>query len=44
MTEESRPMTGSADMEGQGIVLEEATKTDPVPLHPGAQKGIDSLR
>jgi uncharacterized protein len=28
----------------KGILLEEATKTDPVPLHPGAQKAIDSLR
>jgi TRAP transporter TAXI family solute receptor len=28
----------------KGILLEEATKTDPVPLHPGAKKAIDSLR
>src|SRR4051794_37697636 len=42
MTEKSRTMTGSADMESQGIVLEKTTKTDPVP-HPGAKKAIDSL-
>jgi TRAP transporter TAXI family solute receptor len=27
----------------KGILLEQAAKTDPVPLHPGAQKAIDSL-
>lgn len=27
----------------KGIVLEDATKTDPVPLHPGAKRAIESL-
>lgn len=27
----------------KGILLEDAAKTDPVPLHPGARKAIDSL-
>jgi len=28
----------------KGITLETATQTDPVPLHPGAKKAIDSLK
>jgi TRAP transporter TAXI family solute receptor len=28
----------------KGITLENAAKTDPVPLHPGAKKAIDSLK
>jgi TRAP transporter TAXI family solute receptor len=28
----------------KGITLENATKTDPVPLHPGAKKALDGLK
>jgi TRAP-type uncharacterized transport system substrate-binding protein len=28
----------------KGITKEDATKTDPVPLHPGAQKALDALK
>ena len=28
----------------KGITLENAAKTDPVPLHPGAKKAIDALK
>jgi hypothetical protein len=27
----------------KGITLENAAKTDPVPLHPGSKKAIDEL-